>query len=114
MEIRVTKSTRIGQKPRPEDSRLGFGKYTTDHMFLMDFIREKGWHNARIEPYGNLSLDPAAMVLHYNQEVFEGLKAYHLTDGGIGLFRPEKYRTHDASPAEWSCRKWIRTFSCRP
>ena len=90
MEIRVTKSTRIGQKPRPEDSKLGFGKYTTDHMFLMDYIREKGWHNARIEPYGNLSLDPAAMVLHYNQEVFEGLKAYHLADGGIGLFRPEK------------------------
>ena len=90
MEISVTKSTKIGQKPRPKDSELGFGKYTTDHMFLMDFSREKGWHSARIEPYGNLSLDPAAMVLHYNQEVFEGLKAYHLMDGGIGLFRPEK------------------------
>ena len=90
MEIRVTKSTTIGQKVRPKDSELGFGKYTTDHMFLMDHTQEKGWHDARIEPYGDLRLDPTAMVLHYNQEVFEGLKAYHYDDGGIGLFRPEK------------------------
>ncbi len=90
MKIRVTKSTTIGQKPRAQDSDLGFGKYTTDHMFLMDYTHGKGWHNARIEPYGDLRLDPTAMVLHYNQEVFEGLKAYHLPDGGIGLFRPEK------------------------
>jgi branched-chain amino acid aminotransferase len=90
MEIRVTKSTTVGQKPRPQDSELGFGKYTTDHMFLLDYTEGKGWHDGRIEPYGDLRLDPAAMVLHYNQEVFEGLKAYHLEDGGIGLFRPEK------------------------
>lgn len=90
MEIKVTQSTTIGQKPRPKDSELGFGKYTTDHMFLMDYSRGEGWHDARIEPYQLLRLDPAALVLHYNQEVFEGLKAYHLPDGGIGLFRPEK------------------------
>lgn len=90
MKIRVTKSTTIGQKPRAQDSDLGFGKYTTDHMFLTDYTHGKGWHDARIEPYGDLRLDPTAMVLHYNQEVFEGLKAYHLPDGGIGLFRPEK------------------------
>ncbi len=90
MEIKVTKSTTIGQKPRPQDAELGFGKYTTDHMFLMNYTDGKGWHDGRIEPYGFLSLDPAAMVLHYNQEVFEGLKAYHLEDGGIGLFRPQK------------------------
>ena len=90
MEIRVIQSTTMGRKPRPKDSELGFGKYTTDHMFLMDYAREKGWHDARIEPYQDLKLDPAAMVLHYNQEVFEGLKAYHLKDGGIGMFRPEK------------------------
>jgi hypothetical protein len=58
MEIRVTKSTAIGQKPRPKDSELGFGKYTTDHMFLMDYREGKGWHDARIEPYHDLSLDP--------------------------------------------------------
>jgi branched-chain amino acid aminotransferase len=90
MEIKVNKSTTIGQKPQPKDSELGFGKYTTDHMFLMDYTEGKGWHDARIEPYQDLKLDPAAMVLHYNQEVFEGLKAYHLADGGIGLFRPDK------------------------
>ena len=90
MEIKVTKSTTIGQKPRPKDSDLGFGKYFTDHMFLMDYARDKGWHEPRIEPYRPLDLDPAAMVLHYGQEVFEGLKAYHLPDGGIALFRPDK------------------------
>ena len=90
MEIKINKSTTIGQKPHPRDSELGFGKYTTDHMFLMDYDPENGWHNARIEPYGDLQLDPAAMVLHYNQEVFEGLKAYQLQNGGIGLFRPVK------------------------
>ena len=83
MEISVTRSTTVGQKVRPKDSELGFGKYTTDHMFLMDYSRQKEWHDARIEPYGDLRLDPTAMVLHYNQEIFEGLKAYHLEDGRI-------------------------------
>jgi branched-chain amino acid aminotransferase len=90
MNIQVTKSTASGKKPHPKDADLGFGKYTTDHMFLMDYADGKGWHDPRIVPYQQLSLDPAAMVLHYNQEVFEGLKAYHLQDGGIGLFRPDK------------------------
>jgi len=90
MEIKVTKSTTVGQRPRPEDSELGFGRYFTDHMVLMDYTRDRGWHDPRIEPYQPLVLDPAAMVLHYGQEVFEGLKAYHLPDGGIALFRPEK------------------------
>jgi branched-chain amino acid aminotransferase len=90
MKIKVTKSTTIGEKQRPKDSELGFGRYTTDHMFLMDYSETKGWYDARIEPYGDLKLDPTAMVLHYNQEVFEGLKAYSLPDGGIALFRPEK------------------------
>ena len=90
MEIRVNESTATDKKFRPKDSELGFGKYTTDHMFLMDYTKDKGWQNPRIEPYQHLKLDPAAMVLHYNQEVFEGLKAYNLEDGGIGLFRPDK------------------------
>jgi len=89
MEIKVTKST--NRRPnRPKDSELGFGKYTTDHMFLIDYASGKGWYDARIVPYQTLNLDPAAMVLHYNQQVFEGLKAYALADGGIGLFRPER------------------------
>ncbi|GAB4526911.1 MAG: branched-chain amino acid aminotransferase [Anaerolineae bacterium] len=90
MEIKVTRSKTIGQRPRPKDSELGFGRYFSDHMFLMDYTRERGWHDPRIEPYQPLRLDPAAMVLHYSQEVFEGLKAYHLPDDGIALFRPDK------------------------
>ena len=76
------------RKPRPEEAALGFGQFTTDHMFCMNHTRELGWQEPRIVPYGDLHLDPAAMVLHYNQEVFEGLKAYALPEDRIGLFRP--------------------------
>ena len=67
----------------------GFGKSFTDHMILIDWSEEAGWHNATLAPYGPIPLDPAASVLHYAQEIFEGLKAYRLKDGGIALFRPE-------------------------
>lgn len=91
MEIRVREAEQDKRKPRPTDeSKLGFGDIFTDHMFLMDYEAENGWYAPRIEPYGNLSLDPAAMGIHYGQEVFEGLKAYRGKDGGIYLFRPEK------------------------
>lgn len=90
MEIAVTRSPTAGTRPRPADAGLGFGRILTDHMFLMDYSTGEGWHSPRIEPYHDLSLDPVAIVLHYNQQVFEGLKAYHLPDGGIGLFRPDK------------------------
>ena len=63
MEIKITQSTTIGQKPRPKDSDLGFGKYTTDHMFLLDYTEEKGWYDPRIVPYQPLQLDPTAMLL---------------------------------------------------
>lgn len=69
---------------------LDFGTIFTDHMFIMDFEEGKGWHDARIVPYEPLTLDPAAMVFHYGQTIFEGLKAYHTEDGTIQLFRPEK------------------------
>jgi branched-chain amino acid aminotransferase len=91
MEISITKSSTIGRKPRPKsEAELGFGKYFTDHMFLMDYEKGQGWIHPRIVPYGPLSLDPSAMVLHYGQEIFEGLKAYRWTDGTIALFRPDK------------------------
>ncbi|MBW1979771.1 MAG: branched-chain amino acid aminotransferase [Deltaproteobacteria bacterium] len=90
MEIKVSKRPAAALKVRPADSELGFGRYTTDHMFLMNYSEGRGWYDARIEPYSDLRLDPTAMVFHYNQEVFEGLKAYHLPDGGIALFRPHK------------------------
>ena len=88
MEIKITRTTTPKQKP--DQKTLGFGKYYTDHMFIMNYDEGEGWHDARIVPYGPFELDPAAMVLHYAQEVFEGLKAYRREDGEIQLFRPEK------------------------
>lgn len=78
------------KKPKPDWDNLGFGRYFTDHMFMMDYDKGQGWHDARIVPYQNLSLDPACMVFHYAQEMFEGLKAYRTADGSIRLFRPDK------------------------
>ena len=86
MEIKITKTTHPGTLP-PSD-KLGFGTVFTDHMFLMDYNDEKGWHDARIVPFGPISLSPAACVLHYGAEVFEGLKAYRRQDGDVQLFRP--------------------------
>ena len=86
MEIKMnlTKSP----KAKPDWNHLGFGKIFTDHMFVMDWNSEKGWYDARIEPFGNLSLHPAATVFHYGAEIFEGLKAYRRPDGEVQLFRP--------------------------
>ncbi|MBQ2967997.1 MAG: branched-chain amino acid aminotransferase [Clostridia bacterium] len=88
MNITITKTTAPKQKPQDE-SKLGFGKVFTDHMFIMNYSGEKGWHDARIVPYGDLTLSPASMVFHYGQEMFEGLKAYKGADGKARLFRPE-------------------------
>lgn len=87
IRIELTKAPKA--KPADE-SALGFGKIFTDHMFIMDYKTGKGWHDARIVPYGNLDFSPAAMCLHYGQEVFEGLKAYRTADGDIQLFRPQE------------------------
>ncbi len=89
MEIKITKTTKPKQKPE-DQNKLGFGRFYTDHMFLMNYDEGEGWHDARIVPYGPISLDPAAMCLHYGQEVFEGLKAYKTADGHIQLFRPDR------------------------
>ncbi|MDO7869125.1 branched-chain amino acid aminotransferase [Nocardioides jiangxiensis] len=83
--------------PQPvDDARLaeiladpGFGTYFTDHMFTVEWTPEKGWHDARITPYGPITLDPATAVLHYAQETFEGMKAYRHEDGSVWTFRPE-------------------------
>jgi branched-chain amino acid aminotransferase len=66
----------------------GFGKFFTDHMVIIDWDREAGWHDARVVPYAPFTVDPAMMVLHYGQEIFEGLKAYHQPDGSVAGFRP--------------------------
>jgi len=91
MQIHISPANEGQRRPKPQDEdNLVFGKHFSDHMFLMDYDIDKGWHNARIIPYGSLSLDPAAMVLHYGQGIFEGLKAYRCADGTIQLFRPDK------------------------
>jgi branched-chain amino acid aminotransferase len=72
-----------------DQSQLGFGKYFTDRMLLVEWKAGNGWCDARIEPYGPFVLDPACLVFHYAQEIFEGLKAYKWSDGRIALFRPE-------------------------
>ncbi|GAA1999732.1 branched-chain amino acid aminotransferase [Nakamurella flavida] len=83
-------------RPTPDGRREqiltdpGFGRHFTDHMVLIDYDQGRGWHDARVVPYGPLTLDPATMVLHYAQEIFEGLKAYAQPDGTVASFRPEQ------------------------
>ena len=88
LDIKITKTATPKAKPADE-SKLGFGKIFTDHMFIMNYTEGKGWHDARIVPYENISLSPAAMVFHYGQEMFEGLKAYRGASGEPRLFRPD-------------------------
>lgn len=96
MNISVTLTQ--NPKARPDESKLGFGKFYTDHMFMMNYDIGQGWHDARIVPYGPISLEPSAMCIHYAQETFEGLKAYRHEDGSVSLFRPmENARRLNAS-----------------
>ena len=76
-------------KEKPDQTSLGFGKYYTDHMFIMEYDEGQSWHDGRVVPYGPISLDPAATTLHYGQMTFEGMKAYRNPEGGINLFRPD-------------------------
>ena len=87
--IRIEKTTNPKEKPG-QDNPLVFGTIFTDHMFEVDYEEGKGWVDPRIVPYHNLSLAPSAMVFHYGQTMFEGLKAYKSEDGRILLFRPNK------------------------
>ena len=89
LDIKITKTTTPKAKPEP-GKPLGFGKIFTDHMFIMNYTEGQGWHDPRIVPFQKLSLSPAAMVYHYGQEMFEGLKAYKGDNGEVYLFRPEK------------------------
>ena len=87
IKIELTKTPK--QKPADE-SKLGFGKIFTDHMYVMPYNKEQGWHDPKIVPYQPITLEPSAMVFHYGQEMFEGLKAYKTEDGRVLLFRPNK------------------------
>ncbi|MFC4404455.1 branched-chain amino acid aminotransferase [Gracilibacillus xinjiangensis] len=89
-EYTITVIKNENPKPKPASDQLKFGKHFTDHMFTQEYSEEKGWHNPKIVPYQPIVLDPAAMIFHYGQTVFEGLKAYRTKDGNIQLFRPNK------------------------
>ena len=86
VDIKITRASVL--KEKPASSTLVFGKSMTDHMFIADYDEGQGWHDPRIVPYGPLQIDPAAKVLHYAEEIFEGLKAYRTADGTIQMFRP--------------------------
>jgi branched-chain amino acid aminotransferase len=76
-------------KAMPAEEKLGFGKHFTDHMLRVEWDKNEGWHDAKVIPFGPISLHPASTVLHYGAEIFEGLKAYRrLSDGKVQLFRP--------------------------
>lgn len=93
--ILIDFETRPSPNPTPEEERvakladLGFGRVFTDHMAVVHYNQAKGWHDARVESRARFLLDPATAVLHYAQEIFEGLKAYRRDDGGVNLFRPD-------------------------
>ncbi len=101
MNIKITENTNPSVKPA--DNALGFGKIFTDHMFIMDYDRDNGWYDARIVPFGPISLHPASTVLHYGSEIFEGLKAYRRADGEVQLFRPTENIKRLNNSAERLC-----------
>lgn len=86
--IKVTLSS--NKKQKPNSNELEFGKVFTDHMFMMDYTEGTGWHDPRVVPYQPITLDPASMIFHYGQTVFEGLKAYLSKDDTVLLFRPDQ------------------------
>ena len=100
MDIKVVKTKT--PKEKPDFSNLGFGKYFTDHMFIMDYSDGKGWHDARIVPFDYIPVHPASTVLHYGAEIFEGMKAYK-TEGGFQIFRPYENARRMNNSAERLC-----------
>ena len=97
LDIKIEQTQNKKVKPAAKD--MLFGKNFTDHMFIMEYTVENGWHNPRIAPYADIALSPAAMVFHYGQELFEGLKAYRTEAGKINLFRAEK----NVARMNWTC-----------
>ncbi|MBV5269478.1 MAG: branched-chain-amino-acid transaminase, partial [Afipia sp.] len=104
--ILIDFETRPSPNPTPDEERaaklvdLGFGRIFTDHMAVVHCSQAKGWHDARVESRASFLLDPATAVLHYAQEIFEGLKAYKRDDGGVNLFRPDANARRFRSSAE--------------
>jgi branched-chain amino acid aminotransferase len=89
MSLRILPTS--APKSHVADEQLGFGQVFTDHMLLMDYTPDVGWHDARIEPYGPFALEPSSIVFHYGQAVFDGLKAFRTASGDVRLFRPQRH-----------------------
>lgn len=102
LNIKIEKNTAPKAKP-VDESKLGFGTIFTDHMFIMDFTKGIGWHDARIIPYQNFDITPAAAVFHYGMGIFEGLKAYRRKDGKVQLFRPDENAKRMINSARRMC-----------
>ena len=100
MDIKVLKTKT--PKEKPDSNNLGFGKYFTDHMFIMDYSEGKGWYDARIVPFDYIPVHPASTVLHYGAEIFEGMKAYKTADG-FQIFRPYENAKRMNNSAERLC-----------
>ena len=100
MDIKVVKTKT--PKEKPDSNNLGFGKYFTDHMFIMDYSEGKGWYDARIVPFDYIPVHPASTVLHYGAEIFEGMKAYKTADG-FQIFRPYENAKRMNNSAERLC-----------
>lgn len=101
--MQIEKILTATPKEKPAADTLGFGKYFTDHMFMMDYAEGQGWHDARIVPFGPIAIHPASTVLHYGSEIFEGLKAYRRADGKVQLFRPIENIRRMNNSAERMC-----------
>ena len=101
MEVKVTKTT--NPKVKPDPATVPFGVAFTDHMFMMEYDSENGWQNPRIVPFGDISLNPGALVFHYGAEVFEGLKAYRTPSGEVQMFRPAENFKRMNNSAERLC-----------
>src|SRR5688572_30528089 len=101
MKIRLIRSNNPPSAQSSGD--LGFGRHFADHMFLMDFSPDAGWHDARIVPYGSLDIEPANLTLHYGQTIFEGLKAYRWADGSVKIFRAHDHARRFLRSAQRLC-----------
>ncbi|HTQ64419.1 MAG TPA: branched-chain amino acid aminotransferase [Puia sp.] len=100
-KIHIHKTTH-SHLPEIDWNNLEFGKYNSDHMLICDYADEE-WHSPRIVPFGNLSLSPTSLCLHYGQTIFEGMKAFKTVDGRINIFRPYKHHERFARSAERMC-----------
>lgn len=89
MMTKITTKLTSSPKTLPPSDKLGFGQYFSDHMFIANFKEGQGWHEAAVLPYGPISLDPGASVLHYGQALFEGMKVFRQQNGQVMFFRPE-------------------------